>query len=150
MGHTTSTPSSRLTPIRTTSVVKTSSPTTTTTTTTSTTTQTTKAATTSTTISPAVSLNQLHESSTQPTHIMTSTEDTKSTTDATTDSKQTLQSTKTTIPENNTSLIFVTLTTKPPGLWQLYLGIWKLQYVSYSIQMKGIYFAALHSCKLCF
>lgn len=127
MGHTTSTPSSHLTPIRTTSVVKTSSPTTTTTTTTSTTTQTTKAATTSTTISPAVSLNQLNESSTQPTHIMTSTEDTKSTTDATTDSKQTLQSTKTTIPENNTSLIFVTLTTKPPGLWQLYLGIWKLQ-----------------------
>nr|XP_034336678.1 integumentary mucin C.1 isoform X8 [Crassostrea gigas] len=120
MGHTTSTPSSHSTPIRTTSVVKTSSPTTTTTTTTSTTTQTTKAATTSTTVSPAVSLNQLHESSTQPTHILTSTEDTKSTTDATTDSKQTLQSTKTTIPENNTSLIFVTLTTKPPVVRKCY------------------------------
>uniref|UniRef100_K1R499 Uncharacterized protein n=1 Tax=Magallana gigas TaxID=29159 RepID=K1R499_MAGGI len=51
---------------------------------------------------------------------MTSTEDTKSTTDATTDSKQTLQSTKTTIPENNTSLIFVTLTTKPPVVRKCY------------------------------
>lgn len=112
-----STHSTHSAPTRTTSITKPTSPTTTTTTTSTVNTQsqTTKAATTSTTITPMVSSDPLHESTVQPTH-MTSIEVTKSTTDATTNSTQTLQSTKTTIPENNTSFVMVTLTTKPQGV----------------------------------
>nr|XP_034308306.1 integumentary mucin C.1-like isoform X2 [Crassostrea gigas] len=76
-----------------------------------TTTTTTKMATTFTTMTPVVSLDLLHESTTQPTK-MTSIDVIKSTTDST----QTPQSTNTTIPENNTTLIMVTLTTKPQGV----------------------------------
>nr|XP_034336663.1 thrombospondin-1 isoform X4 [Crassostrea gigas] len=79
-------------------------------------TTTTKMATTSTIMTPVVSSDPFHESTTQPTH-MTSIDVTISTTDST----QTPQSTNTTIPENNTSLIVVTLTTKPQGVRQCHI-----------------------------